>query len=338
MDRRSVIKVLTATTQVAVLNCLSSLGISPASAQTNTGPYPNRPIKFIVPFPAGISPDVIARLISDRLSQSLGQPVIVDNRPGAGGMIGAEAAAITPGDGYNIFFAVKSVMAIAPHVYSTAKYNPLRDFKSVCQILTVPHVITAAPNVPYNNLKELVEYAKKNPGKIDYASLGVGSQPHIAMEAWAQKLGIKLTHIPYKSNPAADVMSGVVSLSLEASTTAIPSIKAGKIKGIAISGNSRIDSLPDVPTVTEFGSTLDVNGNIGNSWHGIFAPVSTPDSVITRLNTEIVKIVKTPEVQERMRSLGLTPTGTSATALASAMATDYAFWGQLIRDLDIKVE
>ncbi len=335
MDRRSL---LTAAGQVAALGSLSSLGISGASAQTNSGPYPNRPIKFIVPFPAGISPDVIARLISDRLSQSLGQAVIVDNKPGAGGMIGAEAAAQTPGDGYNIFFAVKSVMAIAPHVYTTAKYNPLKDFKSICQVLTVPHVITAAPNVPYNNLKELVEYAKKNPGKIDYASLGVGSQPHIAMEAWAQRLGIKLTHIPYKSNPAADVMSGVVSLSLEASTTAIPSIKAGKIKGIAISGSSRIDSLPDVPTVTEYGNTLDVNGNIGNSWHGIFAPASTPDAVITKLNTEIVKIVKMPDVQERMRSLGLTPTGTPAAVLASAMSADYAFWGQLVRDLDIKVE
>jgi tripartite-type tricarboxylate transporter receptor subunit TctC len=338
MDRRSALKLISATGPALGINLLPNLGLSTAVAQTNTGPYPNRPIKFIVPFAPGISPDVIARLISDRLAQSLGQPVIVDNRPGAGGMIGAEAAAITPGDGYNIFFAVKSVMAIAPHVYSTAKYNPLKDFKSVSQILIVPHVITAAPNVPYNNLKELVEYAKKNPGKIDYASLGVGSQPHIAMEAWAQKLGIKLTHIPYKSNPAADVMSGVVSLSLEASTTAIPSIKAGKIKGIAISGSNRIESLPDVPTVTEYGSTLDVNGNIGNSWHGIFAPASTPDSVITKLNTEIIKIVKTPEVQERMRYLGLTPTGTTAQTLASAMSGDYAFGGQLIRELDIKVE
>lgn len=338
MDRRSAVKVIGAVSQIASLSAMTSLSLTDASAQTSSVPYPNRPIKFIVPFPAGISPDVIARLVSDRLSQSLGQSVIVDNKPGAGGMIGAEAAAMTPGDGYNIFFAVKSVMAIAPHVYTTAKYNPLKDFKSVCQLLVVPHVITAAPNVPYNNLKELVEYAKKNPGIIDYASLGVGSQPHIAMEAWAQKLGIKLNHIPYKSNPAADVMSGVVSLSLEASTTAIPAIKAGKIKGIAISGVNRIDSLPDVPTVTEYGSTLDVNGVIGNSWHGIFAPISTPDSVVAKLNTEIVKIVKTPEVQDRMRTLGLTPTGTPAATLAAAMSSDYAFWGQLIRDLDIKVE
>lgn len=337
MDRRQAVKSIVSTiTPYLSTGILLEPAIS--SAQSSPAAYPSRPIKFIVPFAAGISPDVIARLIGDRLSQALGQPVIIDNKPGAGGMIGAESAAVQAGDGYNLFFAVKSVMAIAPHVYTTGKYNPLKDFKSVCQVLTVPHVITASPSVPYNNLKELVEYAKKNPGKIDYASLGVGSQPHIAMEAWAQKLGIKFNHIPYKTNPAADVMSGVVSLSLEASTTAIPSVKAGKIKAIAISGESRIDALPDVQTVSEYGSSLDTNGVIGSSWHGIFAPSNTPDAVLSRLNTEIVKIIKLPEVQDRMRGLGLAPTGTSASLMASTLASDYAFWGQLVRDLAIKVE
>ncbi len=328
MKRRNI---LTATAGLA-----AALALPGAWAQA--GAYPNRPIKLIVPFAPGISPDVVARLIADKLTVALGQPVLIDNRPGAGGMIGAEAAAKAPADGYSLLFSVKAVHAIAPNVYQTAKYNPLRDFKAVSQILLVPHILTAAPNTPYNTMKEMVEYAKRNPDKIDFASLGIGSQPHVALEAWAARLGIKLSHVPYKSNPSADVMSGVVSLSLEASTTAVPMIKAGKVKALAISGAERIPSLPDLPTMTEFGASLDPNGVIGNSWHGVFAPTGTPDEIVAKLNTEIVKIVKMPEIQARLRSLGLTPTGTTAAVLATGAASDFAYWGQLVRELGIKVE
>lgn len=309
----------------------------PSSWAQSAG-YPNRPIKMIVPFPAGVSPDVVARLVGDKLSQALGQPVVVENRPGAGGMIGAEAGTSAAADGYTLFYSVKAVHAIAPNVYQNSKFNPVRDFRAVSQLLLVPHVLTASPGTPYNNMKELVEFAKRNPGKINYASLGVGSQPHVAMEAWAQRLGIKLNHVPYKTNPSPDVMSGVVSLSIEASTTAIPLIKSGKVKGLAISGAERIANLPDVPTMTEFGATLDVNGQIGSSWHGIFAPKGTPDDVVAKLNTEIVKIVKLPEIQSRMRDLGLTPTGTSADAMTTVATSDNVFWAKLIKDFDIKVE
>ena len=307
-------------------------------AWSQSGGYPNKPIKLIVPYAAGISPDVIARVISEKLGQALGQPVVVDNRAGAGGMIGAEAAAAMPADGYNLFYTVKAVMAIVPHLYPQAKYNPLRDFKAVSQVLIVPHIITATPNAPYNTMAELVAYAKLNPGKINYASLGVGSQPHVALEAWARRLGIKLTHIPYKTNPSPDVMSGVVNLYLEASTTAIPSIQGKRIKALAVSGADRIAALPDVPTMTEFNPELDPNGVIGNSWHTFFAPAATPDDIVNRLNTEIVKIVRTPEIQARLRSLGLTPTGTPAAAVNSGMAADYAYWGKLINELGIKIE
>ena len=324
--------------QLITAAALSAAAFTATNTWAQSGPYPNRPIKMIVPYAAGVSPDIVARLIGEKLSQALGQPIIVDNRPGAGGMIGAEIAATMPADGYNLFFTVKGPMAIAPHIYPNAKYNPLKDFKAVSQILIVPHILTATPNAPYNTMKELVEYAKRNPGKIDYASAGVGSQPHIALEAWATRLGISLNHIPYKTVPGPDVMSGVVSMYLEASTTAIPSIKAGKIKALGISGAERIASLPDVPTMTEFSPTLDVNGVIGNSWHGVFAPANTPDDIVNRLNTEIIKIVKMPDIQERLRGLGLTPTGTSANVLSTGMASDYQYWGQLIRDLKIKVD
>ena len=328
MKRRSLM-----TTAAALAGTLAVPG-----AWAQAAGYPNRPIKMIVPYPAGTSPDVVARLIGDKLSQALGHPVVIDNRPGAGGMLGAEAAALMPADGYNLLFTVKAVMAIAPNVYPNVKYNPMRDFKGVAQILLVPHILTATPNAPYNTMAELVEYAKRNPGKIDYASLGVGSQPHVALEAWAARLGIKLNHIPYKTNPSPDVMSGVVSLSVEASTTAVPLIKGGKVKALAISGPERIPALPDLPTMTEYNASLDPNGVIGSSWHGIFTPTGTPDAIVSRLSNEIIKIVKTPEIQERLRSLGLTPTGMPGSTLTADVATDHAYWGKLVRELGVKVE
>ena len=330
MKRRTL---LTATVTAAATSALTM-----PAALAQTGPYPNRPIRLIVPFPAGVSPDVVARLIGDRLSNAMGQPVVIDNRPGAGGMIGALAAAAAPADGYTLFYSVKASHAIAPNVYRDPKYNPPRDFKAVSQLLLVPHVLTATPKAPYNTMKELVDYAKKNPGKIDFASLGVGSQPHVALEAWSQRLGIKLNHVPYKTNPSPDVMSGVVSLSVEASTTAIPLIKSGKVKALGISGSQRIPNLPDVPTMTEFDANLDTNGVIGNSWHGIFTSTGTPNDVIAKLNTEIVKIVKMPDIQARMLDLGLTPTGTTAAALDAVSNSDYAFWNKVVNDLNIKVE
>src|SRR3954470_1155937 len=300
--------------------------------------YPDRPIRVILPYAAGVSPDIVARLVAERLSPALGKPVIIDNRPGAGGMLGAEAAAAMPPDGYNLLFTVKGVMAIVPHVYPNAKFNAVKDFKAITEILQVPHLITATMNAPFNSMKELVEYAKKNPGKINYASNGTGSHPHVGMETIANRLGIQLTHVPYKGAPGPDVIAGVVDLFLEASTTAIPTIKNGKIKALATSGPERIPALPDLPTLTELRADLDPNGATGNSWHGVFAPAGTPDAIVARLNTELVKIVKMPEVQSRLRTLGLTPTGTSAEHLSAELASDFAYWGKIVRELNVKVE
>ena len=308
------------------------------SAAWGQAGYPDRPIRVILPYAAGVSPDIVARLVGERLSPALGRPVIIDNRPGAGGMIGAEVAAMLPPDGYNLLFTVKGVMAIVPHVYPSAKFNPLKDFRAVTEILQVPHLIVATNKAPYNSMKEFVDYAKKNPGKVNYASNGTGSHPHVGMETIAHRLGIQLTHVPYKTVPGPDVIAGVVDLFLEASTTAIPSIKSGKIKALATSGPERIPALPELPTLTEFRADLDPNGATGNSWHGIFAPAGTPDAIIARLNTEIVKVVKTPEVQNRLREFGLTPTGTSAEHLAKELAGDYAYWGRIVKELNVKVE
>ncbi len=321
-----------------VVTCLAVLAASTPSLVLAQGTYPNRPIKLILPHGPGTSPDVVARLLAERLGPALGQPVVIDTRVGAGGMIGAEAAAAAPADGYSVLFTVKGVLAIGPHLHLNAKYDALRDFRAVTEILQVPHIITATPNAPYNSMKEFVDYARRNPGKIDYASTGAGGQPHVALETLASRLGIKLNHIPYKGSPGADVMSGVVSLYLEASTTAVPAIKGGKIKALAISGTERIASLPDVPTLTEFDASLDPNGVVGNSWHGIFVPAATPAGIVARLNSEIVKIINTPDMQARLRALGLSPTGTTPAALASELASDFATWRQLVRDVGVKAE
>jgi tripartite-type tricarboxylate transporter receptor subunit TctC len=202
----------------------------------------------------------------------------------------------------------------------------------------VPHIITASTKMPFSDMKGLVEYAKQNPGKINYASNGIGSHPHVGMETVANRLGIQLNHVPYKGVPGPDVIAGVVDLFLEASTTAIPNIKAGKIRALATSGPERIPALPELPTLTEFRSDLDPGGKTGNSWHAVFAPAGTPDAIIARLNSEIVKIAKTQDFQDRLRSFGLTPTGTSADYLAKELAGDYEYWGKIVRDLGVKVE
>ena len=327
MKRRSALLAVAALT-----TCL----MTPA-AWAQTG-YPDRPVKIILPYAIGVSPDIVARLLAERLGPALGRPVIVDNRPGAGGMVGAEVAATMPPDGYNLLFTVKGVMAIVPHVYPSAKFNSLKDFRAITEILQVPHLIVATNKAPYNSMKELVEYAKRNPGKINYASNGTGSHPHVGMETIMHRLGLQLTHVPYKTAPGPDVIAGVVDLFLEASTTAIPSIKNGRIKALATSGPERIPALPDLPTLTEFRADLDPNGATGNSWHGVFAPAGTPDAIVARLNTEIVKIVKTEDMQNRLRTFGLTPTGTSAEHLSKQLAADFAYWGKIVRELNVKVE
>ena len=312
--------------------------LSTAQLAWGQADYPHRVDKIIVPYAAGTSPDVVARHLADRLMPALGTSVIIENRPGAGGMIGAEQAAIAPNDGYSLFFTVKGVMAIVPHVYPNAKFKPLKDFKAVAEILQVPHIIVATNGAPFNDMKGMAEYARQHPGKLNYASNGVGSHPHVGMETVAESLGIRITHVPYKGVPTVDLIAGVVDLQLEASTTAIPNIKAGKIKAIATSGPERIPALPDLPTLTEFRADLDPGGATGNSWHAIFAPAGTPDAIVARLNKEIVAIVKRQDTQDRLRELGLTPTGTSAEHLDKNMAADYDYWGKNVRGLNIKLE
>ncbi len=326
MKRRNIILSTAATAAM-----LSALGTTSTFAQTAA--WPNKPVKLVVPFPAGTSPDTTARLVGDKLSQMWGQPVLVDNRTGAAGGIGAENVKQSPADGYTMLFTVSSVMTINPHVYATLRYNPLTDFTGVATIATIPYVLIATPSAPFNNLAELAEAAKRKPGGIDYASYGVGSQTQVAVEMWSKQMGIKLNHVPYASNPSADLMGGTVSLLFDPATTAIPLIKGNKVKAIAVSSEQRLAALPNVPTASEF-----IPGAVSTAWHGMFVPRGTPPAVIAKVNADVLKVLAMPEVRARISDLGLLVGSGSAEDLNAKVVAEHAIWGREIRNLNIKLQ
>lgn len=313
---------------VASAAALSSGGVL-AQGQT----YPSRPIKIVVPFPAGTSPDAISRLLADKLSQAWGQPVYIENRAGAAGAIGAEAVSTSAADGYTMLYTVSSIMEINPHVYANLRYNPLTDFASIIQTTTIPYVLCATPTAPFSNMRELVDYAKRNPGVINYASYGVGSQTQVAVEMWSKRLGIQLNHIPYASNPATDLMSGAVSLLLEPATTAIPLIKGNKVKAIAVSGEQRIATLPNVAPASDYMAGLQTI-----SWHGMFLPKGAPANVVEKLNGEIARILALPDVRARFLDWGLSSAGGTPEELTGRVAAGHATWGRAIKELGIKLQ
>ncbi len=298
-------------------------------------PYPNKAIRVVMPFPPGANVDVVGRIFTDKLAKEMGQPFVIENKPGAGGALGWDTVMQRPADGYTVFYAVRSILGITPHVYPKSKLDPIKDFTAISQVCTLPHVLIANPNAPYSNLKELVEYARKNPGKVDYASLGVGSHPHLAVEYWAQQLGLQINHIPYTGNPAIDVMSGTVPLFLEGSGTAVPRVLSGGVKAIAVTGGNRIDALPNVGTVNEYRAGLDEAGIIGSTWHGFFARKGTPDALVAELNKQMVKVAQDRDTIRRLNEFAAVGTGTSAESLNAVIAKDFDFFGGIVRNLKI---
>ena len=301
-----------------------------ASAQD---PWPSKPIRFVVPFAAGVSPDVVARIISDPLSRALGQPVVVDNRAGAAGIIGADIAAKSPPDGYTIFMTVNSIMGVNPNVYTKLPYDTFRDFTPVTQVAIVPYVLITGPRQPYNSLTDLIDKAKAHPKSIEYGSLGVGSGPHVVMEMMNNMARIQMLHVPYKGSPLQDVLAGQIPLAFETATTAVPLIKTGKAKALAITSPRRSRALPDVPTVAEL-----LPGYDGDGWQGIYAPAKTPKHIVDRYNQEIAKILKNPETQKKLDELGLIAVGSSVDDFARVSRSEYEKWGKIAKANNIRVE
>jgi tripartite-type tricarboxylate transporter receptor subunit TctC len=303
----------------------------PALAQT----WPAKTVKIIVPFPAGGPTDVLTRFLADKLGGQLGQPVIVENKPGAGGSIGADIVAKSPADGYTLVMATASTHSIGPYL-GKLPYDPVKDFTPIVWVGNATNLMVVSNHVPANSVKELIELARKDPGKLNYATSGVGTISHLTSELFASMAGVKLTHVPYKGTQQSipDLMSGQVSILFDNIMTAQPNVKAGKVKALAISSPKRSPLVPDVPTVAESG----LPGFQSVVWFGLLGPAGTPKAVVDRVNAEMNKALQLPDIQARFTQMGFEPAGGSAADFSQAMQRDAEKWSKVIRDAGVKPE
>jgi tripartite-type tricarboxylate transporter receptor subunit TctC len=296
--------------------------------------YPDRPIRFILPFAPGGGTDIVGRIIGQKLSEQLGQPVVPENRPGAGSHVGIEAASKAKPDGYTIVL-VAPEFTTGPSLYKTLNYDGIKDFAPITLVAEIPYVLTVGPSLPVNSLKELIDYAKANPGKINYGTPGNGSGPHIAVELLKSLTKIDIVHVPYKgAGPAmAAMLGGEVNMAVTATASALPQIQAGKVKPLAVLSKQRAPGLPDVPTTTEAG----LPGWQVALWWGILAPAGTPRDIITRLNATWLKAAALPDTVDKMRKAGYEPLTSTPEQLAEFIKTETVRWAQVIKDAKISV-
>jgi tripartite-type tricarboxylate transporter receptor subunit TctC len=307
-------------------------GALPLLAMAQAASYPSKPIRVVVPFGAGSSPDVIMRLMSEPMAKALGQPIVVENRAGASTIIGAQSVANAPADGYSLLYTVNNTTTINPYVYKTLPYKP-QDFVPVVRVLSVPYVLVTSPQSPYKTLADLMAAAKARPDTLTYASYGIGQGTHVAMARMLNMASATMVHVPYKDSALTDLMAARVVTAFDPSTTTIPYIKAGKLHALAVSGPQRIEALPDVPTV---GETFP--GFVGDSWHGLLAPKGTPAEVVTKVNAVAQTIIASAGFQARLKDLGLVPAGGSPEDFRKFLKEDAQGWAKVVRDNNIRAE
>ena len=309
---------------------LAAAWIGSAAAQ----PWPSKPLRWIVPFAPGGANDITARVVAERLIQTLGQPVVVENRPGAAGTIGVELVAKSAADGYTIVSSSDTI-TLAPHLYPKIGFHPIRDFVAVTQLARQPVVLAVHPSLGVNSLAELVAFVKKNPG-LGYATAGAGSQQHIAAEWFASLAGIQLTHVPYKGGGQAitDLVGGQVKLASLGAAPLAPHYKSGKLKLLAQTTDARSPLLADVPTYQEMGyRALSIE-----QWQGVFLPAGTPVEIVARLHAEIVKALAEPKVQERFAQNMLETVGDTPAHFGTVVRREYEKYGALVRELKIRID
>lgn len=298
--------------------------------------YPHKPIRVIVSVPAGGTPDVTARLVTPGLSSLLGQQLVVDNRGGAGGLIGAELAANATPDGYTLFISSPGALTILPHLRKSVPYDTLRDFAPIGLISIGPFLLITHPSVPARTVKELVALAKTQPGRLNYASAGNGTANHLAMELFKSMAGVDITHVPYKGAPQAvtDVLAGHMNMMFNSIAPIVAHIKSKRVRVLGIAGAKRSPQLPDVPTISEAG----VPGFEAVNWFGMFAPAKTPKQIITRLNEALVKVVNAPEIRSQFEALGADPVGSSPEAFAAFVRRDLEKYAKVVKLSGAKVD
>jgi tripartite-type tricarboxylate transporter receptor subunit TctC len=308
-------------------------GIGSAWAQG----YPSKPIKMVVPYAAGGAADITARVLGQKMSESLGVPVVVDNKPGANGMIGTDAVAKAAPDGYTLLLDASGPLVVNPALYAKVPYDPVKDLMPISQVTTFQYVLVVPASSPINSVPELVAVAKARPGTLSYGSTGVGGGGHLAGELLGLMTGTKLTHVPYKgSAPAlADLLGGQLSFTFDTVITSVPQVKAGKLRAYAVSGPRRAKSFPQVPTMSELG----YKGFEITQFQGLLAPARTDPAIIARLHQEVLKALKSPEVIQRLETEGGNElVGSTPGEFASQIQSDLALYRKLIKDADIKQE
>lgn len=309
--------------------------IVPLSAQAQAWPS-KQPIKFVVPYPPGGASDVTARVLGVKLAEALGQAVVVENRPGANGILALELVAKSAPDGYTILMANLGPNAINPGVYQKLPYDPIKGFTPITLTSVVPLVVLVAPTMPVKSMPERISYAKANPGKLTYASAGNGASNHLAGEMIKTMTGIDMVHVPYKGDSPAitDVAAGTVSMMFPTVVAGIPHVKSGKLRALAVTSMKRSSSMPDVPTVSEAG----IPGFEAVSWGGVMGPGGLPPEITNRLNSEIVRILKMPDVAEKLASLGADIVGSTPDEFATYLKAEIAKWGKVAHDNNIRLD
>ena len=314
---------------LALVGMAAALCTAPAHAQT----YPNKPIRLVVTFPPGGAPDILARLFADRAQ--LGQPVVVDNKPGAGGNIGAEFVAKAPADGYTLVMGTVGTHSINGALYSKMAYDMVRDFAPLGHVASAPNLLVVNNDLPVKNVAELITYMKVNPNKLSFGSPGIGTSVHVSGELFKAMTGTSMQHVPYKGRAFAipDLVGGSIQVMFDNMPSALPMAKEGKIRALAQTTATRSAAAPDVPTVAE-----TVPGFEATTWFAMFAPAGTPKDIITRINTEMQRVFKLPDVADKLRVLGLEPWISTPDELARYQASEITKWAKVVKDSGAKAD
>jgi tripartite-type tricarboxylate transporter receptor subunit TctC len=310
---------------------LAGATVAPLCAQT----YPSRPVRFILPFPPGGPTDILGRLLGQKLAERLGQPVVPENKPGAGANIGLEIGAKARPDGYTLTLASPS-LSISPTLYKKLNYDSVKDFAPIGLVAEIPNVLLVRPDLPIKTLKELVDYAKANPGKVNFGSGGIGTSNHLASELLKNLAKVDIVHVPYKGSNQAMIgmMAGEVTMVVVGLPPAQAQIQAGKVRALAVLSEQRLPSLPAVPTSREAG----IDNFEVTTWYGILAPAGTPRDIVNRLNGELVKIIAVPDTKEKMQSAGFEPMTSTPEQFGEFVKTEIVRWGKVIRDANLSID
>jgi tripartite-type tricarboxylate transporter receptor subunit TctC len=298
--------------------------------------YPSKTVRILVGFAPGGSTDIVARLIAQEMTKNVGQQVVVDNRPGAGGNIAAELASKAPPDGHTLLACTTGVFAIQPFLYSRLPYDPEKGLAPVTQTGSLPYIIDLHPSLPAKNVKEFIAIAKARPGQINYASSGIGTASHLAAALFASAAGINMTHVPYKGtgNAMSDLLAGQVVLMFDQPVSSLPHVQAGKLRVLGISSSKRFSTLKDIPTIAEQG----LPGFEAISWAGICVPGGTPKPIVDRIYSEVAKVLKVPELRDRLLRDGIEPIGSTPEQYAEHIKKEAVKWGKVVKDSGARVD